>query len=101
MTLKVKRKKKKNLKKKGRGGEMRTGGWESVSELKERREKGGRERKRRGWGEEDRREPCGRAWMLEGEIKLVSFTSHFCPLPLNRVKDPLKNEELGLSSKNP
>lgn len=27
---------------------MRTGGWESVSELKERREKGGRERKRRG-----------------------------------------------------
>lgn len=39
--------------------------------------------------------------MLEGEIKLVSFTSHFCPLPLNRVKDPLKNKELGLSSKNP
>ena len=39
--------------------------------------------------------------MLEGEIKLVSFTSHFCPLPLNRVKGPLKNEELGLSSKNP
>ena len=46
MTLKLKRKK--NLKKKGRGGEMRTGGWESVSELKERREKGGGERKRRG-----------------------------------------------------
>ena len=38
MTLKVKRKEK-NLKKKGRGGEMRTGGWESVSELNERREK--------------------------------------------------------------
>lgn len=98
MTLKVKRKKK-NLKKKGRGGEMRTGGWESVSELKERREKGGRERKRR-WGRR-RRKRGGRAWMLEGEIKLVSFTSHFCPLPLNRVKGPLKNEELGLSSKNP
>lgn len=50
MTLKVKRKKK-NLKKKGRGGEMRTGGWESVSELKERREKEKRKeerRKRRG-----------------------------------------------------
>ena len=82
---------------------MRTGGWESVSELKERREKGGRERKRRGGRREDRREPSGRlgAWMLEGQIKLVSFTPHFCPLPLNRVKDPLKNEELGLSSKNP
>lgn len=45
--MKVERKK--NLKKKGRGGEMRTGGWESVSGLKERREKGrereGKERK--------------------------------------------------------
>lgn len=34
---------------------MRTGGWESVSELKERREKGGRERKRRGGGRRQKR----------------------------------------------
>lgn len=41
MTLKVKRKKK--LKKEGERREMRTGGWESVWELKERREKEGEE----------------------------------------------------------
>ena len=100
MTLKVKRKKKK-LKKEGerRGNEDRRVG-ECVGAEREKRKRGKRKEKKRG-GKEDRREPCGRTWMLEGEIKLVSFTSHFCPLPLNRVKDPLKNEELGLSSKNP
>lgn len=61
--MKVKRKK--NLKRRERR-EMRTGGWESVSELKERREKGGK-RKKKEVGGEDGREHCGRAWMLEGD----------------------------------
>lgn len=46
MTLKVKRKKK-NLKKKGRGREMRTRGWESVLDLKERREEKRKEERRK------------------------------------------------------
>lgn len=71
-----------------------------MSELKERREKG--EEKEKGGGEEKTEEKALRGHgCLRGEIKLVSFTSHFCPLPLNRVKGPLKSEELGLSSKNP
>lgn len=81
MTLKVKRKK--NLKKKGRGGEIRTGGWERVSELKERREKGGRGRKRRGRERENKKEKTAGGWghgCLRGEIKLVSFISPFLSL---------------------
>lgn len=67
MTLKVKRKEK-NLKKKGRGGEMRTGGWESVSELNERREKGGRERKRRGGEKKTEESPAGGHGCLRGRL---------------------------------
>lgn len=67
MTLKVKRKKK-NLKKKGRGGEMRTGGWESVSELKERREKGGKRKKKEVGEEKTEESTAGGHGCLRGRL---------------------------------
>lgn len=74
MTLKVKRKKK-NLKKKGRAKEMRTGGvGECVRAEREERKKERKERERKD--KRNRKLQMVRSMDAEqGEIKLVSFTS--------------------------